>query len=88
MRHTGGGDVSGGRQREIDDPAPVRPVSVVVYIPLRVQGAAHANCSAGLAVIGETDPGGKRPGTRPDLVSPPDGADLQLCAGSAVALRP
>ena len=76
VRHAGGGDVGGGGQRKIDDPAPVGPIAVVEDVPLRMQGAADADRSAGLAVIGELDPGGKRPGIRPDRVRPPDGADL------------
>ena len=84
VRHTGGGDIGGDRQREVDDPAPVGPIPVVVYVPLRIEGAADAYGGAGLAVIGELDPGGKRPGIRPGLVRPPHGADLHLGAGSAL----
>ena len=84
MRNTGGGDVGGDRQRKVDDPAPLRPIPVVVYVPLRMEGAAYAYGSAGLPVIGETDPRGERTGVCPDLVRPPNGADLHLCAGGAI----
>ena len=80
VRDTGIGDVGGDGQRKVDDPAPVRLVPVVVDVPLRVQGAAHAHRSTGLAVVGEAEPGGERPGVRPDsctrriertVISPP-----------------
>ncbi len=84
VRNTGGGDVGGDRQRKVDDPAPLGPIPVVVDVPLRIEGAADAYGGAGLAVIGEMDPRGQRPGIRSDFVRPPNGANLHLCAGGAV----
>ena len=83
-RDTGVGDVGVDRERKIDDPAPLRPVSLVVDVPLRIEGAAHADGPAGLPVVGEMDPGGHRPGVRPDLLDPPDRPSLHLRAGCAV----
>ena len=64
-----------------------RTVPVVVYVPLRIEGAAHADGSAGLAVVGEMDPGGQWPGVRPDGVRPPNRPNRHLGTGGAVSGR-
>ncbi len=59
-------------------------VPVVEDVPLRIQGAANAYRSTGLAVVGEADPGRQGPRVRAHLLHPPDGAEPHLGAGSAV----
>ena len=76
MRNAGGGDVSVGGQGKVDDPAPLRPVPVVVYIPLRIQSPAYTDGGAGVVVIGELDPSGQRSGIYSDPGYPPNGANL------------
>ena len=87
MRDTGIGDIGGAGQWKVDDPAPVRLVPVVEDVPLRIQGAAHAYRSTGLAVIGESDPGGQGTGIRSDLLHPPGGANCHLGARGTLSGR-
>jgi hypothetical protein len=82
-RDGGGGDVSGNREWEVDDTAPLRAIPVVVHVPLRIERAADAHGGAGIAVIGEVNTGGKRASMWSDRACPPNGADPQLRARSA-----
>ena len=68
--HGGVRDVGYGAERVIDDSAVLRPVPVVVNVPLRVEGAAHADGRAGRTAGGEVERDGKRPGIRPDARHP------------------
>ena len=85
VRDTGIGDVGGGGQWKVDDPAPVGLVPVVEDVPLRIQGAADAYRRTGFAVIGELDPGGQGTGIRSDLLHPPGGANCHLGARGALS---
>ena len=87
VRNTGVCNVGGDRERKVDDPAPLGSVPVVVHVPLRIQGPAHADCRTGLAVIGEMDPGGQWSGIRSGLAHSSDRANRCLRAGSAVPGR-
>ena len=80
----GGCDLSGGRQREVDHPAPIRAIAVVVFVPFRIERAANTCRSAGIAVIGETDPRGHRPGMCSRRLCAPNCANLHFSAGNAV----
>ena len=82
--NTRGRDVRGRDQWEVDDPAPLRSVPVVVYVPLRIEGATHANGRAGPAARCEAERNGERPGVRPHAVHSPDRPNRRLTAGSAV----
>src|SRR3954451_16956905 len=80
VRDTGIRDFGGDGQGEVDDPAPVGLVAVIEDVPLRIQCAADAYRSTGLAVIGESYSGGQGTGIRSDLVHPPGGANRHLRA--------
>ena len=83
VRDTGIGDVGGGGQWKVDDPAPVGLVPVVEDVPLRIQGAAHAYRRTGFAVIGELDPGGQGTGIRSDLAAPAGWSEPVISAPAA-----
>ncbi len=87
VRNTGVGDVCGDSERKVDDSTPLGSVPVVVYVPLRVERTAHAEGSAGLAVIGEVDSPRERPGVGWRRAHSANGADRCLRAGGTIPRR-
>lgn len=83
----GGGHVSGGQQREVDDPAPVGPVTVVVHIPLRIQRCADADGGTGPAAIGEPDTGRQGPGLGARVLGAAHRSHPQLATGFVLGRR-
>ncbi len=53
----GVGHVRSRAQRVVDDPAVLRPVPILVYIPLRIQSPPDADARAGRRADGRPQPG-------------------------------